>query len=282
MIPTPIVIGDNAIRVYLSFSDESGVGRIGFVEVEANNPKKILEVSKDPVLDIGIPGTFDDNGVLPSCLIRHENRLFLYYIGFQLGANVRYFIFSGLAESYDGGYSFQRVYQVPILDRRDSDLFFRTAPFVMIENGLYRMWYIGGSDWTMEEGKMLPVYRIKYLESTRHDSWPNRGEACWDFKSEEEHGFGRPFVIEREGYYRMLYSIRMRSKGYRLGYAESDDGVAWKRKDEQVGIDVSERGWDSEMMCFSSVLEVGDKTYMFYNGNNFGESGFGYAVLRDS
>lgn len=282
MLPTPLIIDRNTIRVYLGFRDSEGIGRIGYVDVEADNPGKVLSVSKNPVLDIGVPGTFDDNGVLPSCLIEHDNRLYLYYIGFQLGTRVRYFIFSGLAESRDGGDSFQRICQVPILDRIEADLFFRTAPFVSFEKELYRMWYIGGSEWTLDEGKMVPVYKVRYTESAKYDSWRGPVATCWDFDSEEEHGFGRPFIDRYEGGYRMFYSIRLRSTGYRLGYAESDDGVAWVRKDSQVGIDVSRSGWDSEMICFSSIIKASEKTYMFYNGNNFGESGFGYAVLEDT
>jgi hypothetical protein len=78
----------------------------------------------------------------------------------------------------------------------------------------------------------------------------------------------------------MFYSIRTRSKGYRIGYAESADGLKWERKDREVGIDVSESGWDSEMIAYSSVQKYKDKVYMFYNGNNLGETGFGYAELE--
>ena len=79
----------------------------------------------------------------------------------------------------------------------------------------------------------------------------------------------------------MLYSSRTVSKGYRLGYAESDDGLVWERKDEEVGIDVSENGWDSKMICYASEVKYKDRLYMFYNGNNCGETGFGYAVLEE-
>ena len=75
----------------------------------------------------------------------------------------------------------------------------------------------------------------------------------------------------------MMYSIRKLSNGYRLGYAESDDGIKFTRMDDKVGIDVSETGWDSEMICFGSRLQYKDKTYLFYCGNKYGLDGFGYA-----
>ena len=72
-----------------------------------------------------------------------------------------------------------------------------------------------------------------------------------------------------------------RRRSYRIGYAESEDGVRWHRLDDQAGIDVSDQGWDSEMICYPHVVVRAGKAYMFYNGNMFGATGFGYATLED-
>ncbi len=90
--------------------------------------------------------------------------------------------------------------------------------------------------------------------------------------------FGRPYVIKESGVFKMWYSIRTLSKRYRIGYAESIDGKQWMRKDHKVGIDVSETGWDTEMICCSCIQKTKYGEYMFYNGNNYGETGFGVAV----
>jgi hypothetical protein len=34
------------------------------------------------------------------------------------------------------------------------------------------------------------------------------------------------------------------------------------------------------MIAYASVVKHKGQVYMFYNGNNLGESGFGYAVLE--
>jgi len=66
--------------------------------------------------------------------------------------------------------------------------------------------------------------------------------------------------------------------GYRIGYAESKDGYQWVRKDNEVGINVSPSGWDSESMAYPHVFTHSGKKYMLYSGNNFGKGGFGLAV----
>jgi len=278
--PTPYFLNDEVIRVYVAFCDEQTVGRIGYVDILANDPLKVLKVSDEPVLDIGQPGAFDENGVLPTSIVQVDDKLYLYYVGYQLGMKVRYFQFEGLAISDDGGDSFKRALRVPVTDRSDTEMLNRTSAFVRLRNSQFEMWYVGGSEWTTVNGKALPMYNIRYLTSSDGVNWEKEGRVCIDYNNDDEHAFGKPFIFEDGVLQRMFYSIRTRSKGYRLGYAESVDGFNWIRKDEAIGIDVSASGWDSQMIAYSSLVKHKDKVYLFYNGNNLGESGFGYAELE--
>lgn len=276
--PTPLRVGDGVLRLYVAFCDDNTVGRIGYVEVDADDPARVLRVSPEPVLDIGPPGAFDENGLLPTSVVPVGDRLYLYYVGYQLGHRVRYYQFQGLAVSDDGGESFTRCSSVPVIDRSNKEPLNRTSAFVLREGGVFRMWYVGGGAWTTVNGKALPVYNLRYLESRDGKTWPGEGRVCLDFQNDDEHAFGRPWVVRGADGYQMFYSIRTRSRGYRLGYAESADGVTWRRKDDEVGIDVSAHGWDAEMIAYSSIVEHRDRVYLFYNGNNCGATGFGYAV----
>jgi hypothetical protein len=278
--PTPHRFDERTLRLYVAFCDENTVGRVGYVDVDAAEPTRVLAVSQEPVLDIGVPGMFDENGVVPTCVVPVGDRLFLYYVGFQLGQKVRYYQFQGLAVSSDGGQTFTRHARVPMLERSDAESLNRTSSFVLREDDRFRLWYVGGSEWTTVAGKPLPVYCIKYLESPDGIHWSAAGRPCIDFKDDDEHALGRPFVLKEPGLYRMFYSIRSRSKGYRLGYAESPDGVTWHRIDERVGFDVSTDGWDSQMVGYPAVVRLGGKVYLFYNGNNCGQTGFGCALLE--
>lgn len=278
--PTPLSLGDGRIRVYCAFLDESKVGRAGWVDVAEDDPTKVIGVSPEPVLDVGRPGTFDDNGVTPLSVVRlPDGRVWLYYAGWQLGVQVRYYLFAGLAESRDGGETFRRVQQVPVLDRSDAELHLRTGVFVRSEADRFRMWYVGGSDWVDDErtGLQKPRYSLLYAESADGIHWPSQGQVCLSPRNDDELGFGRPYVIVKDGRHHMWYSNRTLSKGYRIAYAVSEDGVSWERQDG-AGIDVSEAGWDSKMIGLSGIYEAEDRLYLFYNGNGYGETGFGVAV----
>jgi predicted GH43/DUF377 family glycosyl hydrolase len=278
--PVPYFLNEEVIRMYVASCDEHMVGRIGYVDISADDPLQVLRVSEHPVLDIGTPGAFDENGILPTCIVEVNGKLYLYYVGYQLGLKVRYYQFEGLAMSIDGGDSFVRAQRVPVTDRTDQELLNRTSAFVRRRDGRFQMWYVGGSEWTVIDGKPMPVYNIRHMESADGINWPAEGRVCIDHTREGEYAFGRPFVIEENDRQLMFYSSRTRSQGYRIGYAESTDGENWTRRDDEIGIDVSASGWDSQMLAYACVVRHKDKVYMFYNGNNYGETGFGYAELE--
>ncbi len=282
MIPTPTVLSDDVVRVFFTSCDKDGVGRIGFVDLSAKDPSKVINIGTEPVLGIGEPGTFDENGALVCSVVSLANGgTYLYYAGFELGQKIRYRLLTGVAVQEAGDTVFRRVQRVPVLERSDSELYFRCGPHVIREKAGFRMWYVAGSSWAEVGGTAKPVYDIRHIESSDGVHWPDSGRPCIRVEYLNEHGFGRPYVLRDGNLFRMFYSIRRRDvQSYRLGYAESIDGVNWSRKDSALGLDVSGTGWDSEMICYSAVMKLHGQIFMLYNGNNFGETGFGLAVLE--
>lgn len=278
--PTVETTADGGLRVYFASLDENDYGRIGFVELDADDPHKIRRQTKEPVLDTGVLGAFDDSGVNPSCAINVGGKKYLYYIGWQRCTRVPYMLFSGLAVSEDG-VSFSRHSRVPVFDRTEAEPFSRSAPCVLIENGVFRAWYWSCQHWSLEDGWVHYNNVIRYAESDDGLHWRSTEHICIAPEGPSDYTVGRPWVIRDGDVYRMWYSIRSRAKiSYRIGYAESADGLSWVRKDAEVGIEPSEEGWDSEMICHPCVVDVKGQRYMFYNGNHHGASGFGYAVLE--
>lgn len=282
MVPTPFVTRSGGLRVLLTFCDQDNVGRVGWVDLDPAQPSRILGHSRRPSLDVGAPGAFDDHGVVTASVLRRGDELWLYYSGYRLASERPYTIFAGLAISDDEGLSFRRHSSEPLLGPTDAEPWSRCAPIVLQQDGQWRMWYLGdhGGGWIDNGGKLQPRYVTKHLRSADGLRWGDaEGEACLEFQDPREHGLAKPSVWRDGERWRMIYSIRHTQLGYRLGYAESADGVRFKRQDGRVGIDVSAQGWDSEMLCFGSVLQQQGKTRLFYCGNHYGLDGFGYADL---
>lgn len=281
MIPTPVLLSPTLLRVYCTFCDEHMVGRPGFVDLNPDNPMQVLNVSKAPLFDIGRPGTFDENGILPCAVVPVGHQYYMYYVGFELGTKIRYRLLTGLAVSDDGGHTFSKIRQTPVLERSDAELYFRCGPFALWQDDHMRLWYIAGSEWTEVNGKQMPVYVMKYQESADGRIWADEGRLSLALEDEDEHGFGRPWVVRRGARdYQLYFSVRKRSvAAYRLGYAESTNGIDWVRKDHEMGLDVSPGGFDSDAIMYAAVITIGNKTWCFYNGNDFGRDGFALAEL---
>lgn len=281
LTPTPFLLDEDRIRVFAGFRDSSGISRIGYVDLDAGNPSHVLGVSKDPALDIGTAGTFDDNGVILGDILRVGNKLFMYYVGFQKPEKVKFLAFTGLAISEDGGNSFYRSQKSPVIDRSDKGLFIGAIHSVLKEGGTrFRAWVALGNGWETINGKPFPRYDIHHAES---DDGIHFGEPTFCIGCRgNEYRIGRPRVWKENRMFRMHYTKGTRAGEYLAGYAESPDGLNWDRKDELLGIGLSSTGWDSRHLCYPAILECKGRTYMFYNGNDMGRDGFGYAVLEES
>lgn len=279
LTPTPLLLEDQkTIRIFAGFRDRDGVSRIGYVDLSADDPSRVLGFSRRPVLDVGRDGAFDDNGLILGDVLRHEGQVLMYYVGFQHVAKAKFLAFSGLATSKDEGRTFQRYSEVPILDRSTDSLYIRAIHSILFENGLFRVWYAVGNSWEWIGGKAFPCYHIWSMESKSPFNLNESGRLCVDVEG-DEYRIGRPRVYRAEGVYHMFYTRGTKSGAYTAGYAESMDGWRWERKDAQLGLTPSATGWDSRHLCYPALLKVRDRVFAFYNGNDMGLEGFGYAEL---
>jgi hypothetical protein len=286
-IPVADRIDDHVLRIYFGTRDDQGRSRPAYLEVDADNPQNILYIHDKPILPLGDLGTFDDNGIMPSWIVNHNGTKYLYYIGWNPQVTVSYRLSIGLAISEDGGQSFEKYSKGPICDRSVDEPYFNTAPSILIDGDTWKMWYVSCTGWQIINDWPEPFYHVKYAESSDGIHWRKTGRVCIDYDDFAK-AIGRPCVFVEDGVYKMFYSYRgVRDyrvnprTSYRLGYAESEDGVNWVRKDSEVGIHGAESGWDSEMIEYCYVYEHKGKKYLLYNGNGFGKSGFGYAILDE-
>jgi hypothetical protein len=276
MLPVADHVEGDVFRIYFSGRDKLNRSLTGYVEVDIYNPKNILNISPRPVLELGSLGAFDDNGVSPTWIVNHQGNKYLYYFGWNKGSLVRAAEVSGLAISSDGGETFSRYSRAPVIDRSDAEPYqILVISCILIENGVWRMWYDSADMWQTPE---LPRYNIKYAESTDGINWVRQGIVSVDYKSADESRVSRASVIKEDGVYKMWHCYAIGSGGYSMGYAESIDGYRFERKDDSHTIQTSPTGWDSEMVCYPYVFLHKGQKFMLYCGNGYGRTGFGVAV----
>jgi hypothetical protein len=279
--PTPYLVDDATLRVYAGFRDAQGRSSVGYVDLDSRNPSRVLRVSEQPVLAPADAGAFAVDGVVPTAIISVGEVLRLYYAGYRRRQDVRFQVFCGLAVSDDGGNSFRASSDEPVLRASPEGVLFRVIHSIHFDGDRWRAWYGAGSEFRQGAKKTLPVYDIRYFESSDGVAFPDAGAVCIAL-SGEEHRVGRPWIVQSADAYEMYFGAGTEQVGYRLGFATSPDGVAWRRDDDALGLAPSAEGWDSEMMAYPAVISAQGHTYLFYNGNGYGKDGFGYAVRTDT
>lgn len=276
--PFGVWLGADRLRVFFSARDAEQRSHVASLVLDMARGATVSDLSDAPLLSPGDYGTFDDCGCSMGCALEVDGRLRLYYLGWNLRRPSPWLNAIGCAHEDPATGTFVRVAPAPVLDRSAADPYSLSYPSVLREGGRWRMWY--GSNLGWGDGPYDMRYVLKHAWSDDGLRWHADGHVALPLAPGET-ALARPQVLARAGGgYRMWYSRRGTADApdYRIGMAESDDGLAWTRHDDEAGIGVSAAGWDSEMVCYPFVFSHRGREYMLYNGNGYGRSGFGLAV----
>jgi hypothetical protein len=283
-LPTPMLVDSQTVRVFFASRDKRQYSSIGFVDLRIEGDSvTVSRTCEHPVMSPGPLGYFDEHGVFPSCIVRDGDRWLMYFIGWNKGFESPMFYASiGVASSQDGEV-FQRLGDAPLLSRSGCDPCLVTSPNVIQYNGRWLMTYVSGIGWFRDDdSRLLSRYHIKLAEGSSPLDWERNGHVAIDLRHGETNA-ARSSVFEvRKGVLGMWFSFVHSAIGrYRIGYAESTDGLYWHREDAASGIsDLPDFG--SEMLCYPAVFELDGQRWMLVNGNGFGARGFGIARWKDN
>lgn len=286
------IVFDDFVRVYFAIrkNDTAGkfISHIQFVDFELDM-KSIRKISNKPVFGPGKLGCFDEHGIFPLNPLRVKDKIYAYTNGWTRRVSVSVDTGIGFAISSDNGDTFERIGDGPILGATTNEPVLVGDPFVRVFEGVFHMWYLFGLGWKKyAEGPPDRIYKIAHATSIDGINW-NKEEVIKIIpdKLNEDECQALPTVIYYDGKYHMFFCYRSsfdfrknKANGYRIGYAFSSDLKSWCRADDEAGINVGEKGWDSEMQCYPHIFELKGKVYLLYNGNEFGKHGFGAAVLE--
>lgn len=284
------LIFDDFVRVYFScrpLPDAKGqyVSYSSYVDLDRKNLFNIVSVADNPILGLGNVGEFDEFGIYPVSVLRHDSRVLAYYGGWTRCESVPFNVAIGMATSSDGGNTFEKIGRGPILSYSIDEPFVLSGPKIRRFNDHFYLAYIAGSKWKVVDGRPEPVYKIRLATSDDGIEWKRQGRNIIPNRIEDDEAQASPDIILSNGRYHMFFCYRFSSNyrckenGYRIGYAWSDDLENWTRDDAKSGIDVSKSGWDSEMIAYPHVFELDGNIFMLYLGNGVGKEGFGLAVL---
>jgi hypothetical protein len=289
------IVFDDYVRIYFSTRKQDAHGKylshISFVDFDPEL-KNIIGKATEEVIGLGALGTFDEHGIFPINPFADGDKIFAYTCGWSRRVSVSVETGIGIAQSNDGGKTFKRLGDGPVLSASIREPVLVGDAFVQKYESVYHMWYIFGTKWmaaTPEEPEAR-VYKIAHATSNDGMNWiKEEGNAIITDRLNENECQALPTVTKIGNRYHMYFCFREATdfrknsnRGYRLGYAYSDDLVHWTRDDANKGIDCTPGEWDSDMMCYPHIFQYKENVYLLYNGNEFGKYGFGLAVLENN
>ena len=288
------LVFDRFVRIYFSSRERDPrngkyLSHVCFAEF-TKDFREVIRVSDRTVIELGALGCFDEHGIFPMNVLRHGDKVYGYTCGWSRRTSVSVETSVGLAVSVDEGLTFRKIGDGPILTSSLNEPFLVGDAFVQVHGDLFHMWYIFGTAWKRSAEFAAPerTYKIGHAISRDSVSWEKEeARQIIPDRLNSDESQALPTVTKIGERYHMLFCYRQstdfrtnKDRGYQLGHAWSDDMDRWTRDDAGVGIDVSAEGWDSDMLCYPHLFECDDRTYLLYNGNEFGRHGFGIAVLE--
>ena len=287
--PCTLVLEDR-VRVYFSCRpprDAQGqfVSYSAYVDLDRNDLRQIVGMAEQPVFTLGKLGTFDEFGTYPMSVMPMGDELWAYYAGWTRCESVPFNVSIGIGRSRDQGATFAKMGDGPILSFSHDEPFTISGPKVRCFNGMYYLFYIAGDAWTLVDGRAEISHKIRMATSNDGLHWTRLGRNLIPDGWGTGESQASPDVIYAHGRYHMFFcgwvpSSFRHTHSRKIGYAWSDDLLHWTRDDTRVGIDVSDNGFDSDMVAYPHVFELDGQTYMLYLGNEVGRHGFGLAQLE--
>ncbi|QLK62459.1 hypothetical protein GE278_17510 [Enterobacteriaceae bacterium Kacie_13] len=287
------LVFDDFIRIYFStrsLDPQNGkyISHVAYIDMD-KSLQHILRGHQQPVISPAELGCFDEHGIFPFNVVCHNDEILAFTTGWNRRVSVSVDTAIGLAVSKDEGKTFRRYGDGPVMAASQYEPCLVADAFVKVFNDKFHMWYIFGTGWTQYEPGAAPdrTYKIGYAASADGIHW-HRQEAKQIVPDQlgAQESQALPTVAYFNGRYHMFFCYResydfrkATGRGYRLGYAWSDDMLTWTRDDSQVPPVGCEGEWDSEMQCYPHVFTCDGRIYLLYNGNEFGRNGFGIAEL---
>jgi hypothetical protein len=263
---------DDVFRIYYNGRDKTNKSSVSYVDIDIIS-KTIINDPKIPILTYGEENSFYSHGISIGNIWKQDNKFYIGFMGWQIRENNHWRGDIGKFEIKGD----KAKKPTLLLESNEEDPISLSYPHIEYDEGVYKMWYGSTIDWNSENGEMIHV--LKYSTSFKGKTWSSKGVSL-PYILGKAQAFSRPTLLKINNKWNMWYSYRSGDGTlYRIGHSQSENNQF--KLNSSPNLDVSSKGWDSEMVCYPFVFEHKNEVYMLYNGNDHGVEGFGLAKLKN-
>lgn len=258
-VPSPVVL-DNDFYVFFSAVDRYNRSFPFYFKLDKTTLEAI-EVSKNPVFDLGNPGEWDSDGCIISQVNGNKKQIIISYTGVNEGVGISKFRNSCGKSFIVDDKVIKNPY--PTIDRTESG---PCGSSMMFEHQNYQ-YYVSYERWEKSEtsGEVEPIHTISSKSTTNFIN-----SRC--IPLEKEHGgVTRPVVFNHENDLYMMYSARgkhnylkEKRQSYKLRLARYSKALhRWVAVNPPVVY-----GSEGDFMyVYAYPFKIGNRLILFYNNS---------------
>ena len=261
--PTITPFGTGSINILVGVRDAENRSRIRRFSIDKKF--NISSIEREPLLELGGLGTFDEYGQIPSCIEIGPTANRLWYIGITRGT-VPYKNSIGTAriEKFED-YKYKRN-NSPIISQSNNIPYFATSPWFQSRDSLL---FVTGTGYIEEEGNLDSQYALAIADYHSRKCIVDTSDLRVMLLPDEHRAIARPVTYKD----RLYFSARSNKHDYSIkvllnGQWESQNDVVFEGLPDSA----------KEMQCYPMPFEFDGKDYMLFNGNNYGKNSLLLAI----
>ncbi|OLQ86141.1 hypothetical protein BIY22_12895 [Vibrio panuliri] len=280
--PRAINLHGDIFRIFYCSRDLDNRSSVFAIDFDISS-LSILHVYTEPFLTYGKQNSYFSDGISIGNFYEVNGIRYLTFMGWKNPENEHWFGQIGIAE-LTANYELNLMGDdtKPMIPLDNSDSISLSYPWVTkLPDDTYEMWYGSTKSWVAESNTEM-VHILKRRCSSDGFNWNETTDEVPFFEGIAQ-AFSSPCIYDFGKYKQMWFSYRSGSgTPYRIGSAISYGNSEWELSLNEMTISPSEveSDWDANMVEYPFVFEHKKMLYMLYNGDGYGKTGFGLAILR--
>ena len=150
-------------------------------------------------------------------------------------------------------------------------------PSVILDNGIYKMWYSGHNNYYWSIGYAVSLDGINWFK------YPYNPILTWDNNVSNPRHFITPSVLKDGDIYKMWFTSSFTDHNdgdFTIGYAASSNGISWSNINYRQL--TSSQNWDNIGLTHPNIIKINNTYYLYYAARkNPYEWTIGFATSTD-